>query len=150
MKRFNPFTTMLGADLIVSKVISGWVSIDTFASGADLTVGIAPSGASLLFSLATAITRKSFKIFSVKQEKHDAIKLLVQSKLDNIADTILQVMQDGDISSIEFHKILQEKKKYLKLNADIRNQEYAISWSKKGTKLDLEFLFVISIINFRT
>ena len=58
----------------------------------------------------------------MKQEKHDAIKLLAQSKLDSIADIISQAMQDGDISSIEFHKVLQEVEKYCKLKADIRNQ----------------------------
>ena len=42
--------------------------------------------------LATAITRKSFKIFTVKQEKHDAIKLLAQGNLDSIADIISQAM----------------------------------------------------------
>ena len=31
-------------------------------------------------------------------------------------------MQDGDISSIEFNKVLQEVQKYRKLKADIRNQ----------------------------
>ena len=41
------------------------------------------------------------------QEKHDAISLLVQNKLDSIADIISQTMQDGDISSSEF-KILQD------------------------------------------
>ena len=30
-------------------------------------------------------------------------------------------MQDGDISSIEFHKVLQEVQKYRKLKARIRN-----------------------------
>ena len=30
-------------------------------------------------------------------------------------------MQDGDISSIEFHKVLKEVEKYRKLKADIRN-----------------------------
>ena len=64
----------------------------------------------------------------VKQEKHDAIKLLAQSKLDSIADIISQVMQDGDISSIEFHKALQEVEKYRKLKADIRN------WAKAKIK----------------
>ena len=54
-------------------------------------------------------------------KKHNAIKLLAQSKLDTITDIILQVMQDGDISSIEFHKILQEVEKYRKLKAEIRN-----------------------------
>ena len=31
-------------------------------------------------------------------------------------------MQDGDISSIEFHKVLQGVENYHKLKADIRNQ----------------------------
>ena len=31
-------------------------------------------------------------------------------------------MQDGDISSIEFYKVLQEVEKYSKLKADIRNR----------------------------
>ena len=34
-------------------------------------------------------------------------------------------MQDGDISSIEYHKVLQEAEKYRKRKADIRNQAKA-------------------------
>ena len=34
-------------------------------------------------------------------------------------------MQDGDISSIEFHKVLQAVEKYRKLKADISNQTKA-------------------------
>ena len=83
------------------------------------------SGTSLLLSLATAITRKSFKIFALKQEKHDAIKLLAQSKLDIITNIISQAMQDGDILSTEFHKVLQEVENYRKLKVDIRNQAKA-------------------------
>ena len=114
--------------LITSTVMTGGVSIAAFASGVGLPVGIALSGTSLLLSLATVITRKSFKTFTVKQEKHDAIKLLAQSKLDSIADIISQAMQDGDISYIEFHKVLQEVEKYRKLKANIRN------WAKAKTK----------------
>ena len=77
---------------------------------------------SLLLSLATGITQKSFKIFTVKQEKHDSIKPLAQNKLDSINNIISQAMQDGDISLTEFHKVLQEVEKYRKLKADIRNQ----------------------------
>ena len=87
-------------------VITGGTSIAVFASGVGLPAGIAISGTSLLLSLATAITRKSFKIFTVKQEKHDAIKLLSQSKLDSIANIISQAMQDGDIAPTKFHKVL--------------------------------------------
>ena len=34
-------------------------------------------------------------------------------------------MQDGNISFIEFHKVLQEVEKYRKLKTDIRNQAKA-------------------------
>ena len=34
-------------------------------------------------------------------------------------------MQDGDISPTEFHKVLQEREKYRKLKANIRNRTKA-------------------------
>ena len=106
-------------------MINGGISITAFASGVVLPLGIALSGTSLLLSLATAITRKSFKIFTVKQGKYNSIKLLAQSNLDSITNIISQTMQDGDISPTEFHKVLQEVEKYRKLKADIRNQAKA-------------------------
>ena len=90
MKRFNTSTGIVGKVLIISTVITGRINISAFASGVGLPVGIALSGTSLLLSLVTAIKRNSSKIFTVKQEKHDAIKLLAQSKLDSIANIISQ------------------------------------------------------------
>ena len=77
------------------------------------------------FPLATVITWKFFKAFTVKQEKHHSIKLLAQSNLDSIANIISQAMQDGDICPTEFHKVLQEVEKYRTIKADIRNQTKA-------------------------
>ena len=122
MKHFNKITVIVDTGLITSTVITGGISVAAFASGVGLPVGVALSGTNLLLSLATAITRKSFKIFTVKQEKHDAVKLLAQSKSDSITDIISQAIQHGDISPTEFHKVLQEVEKYLKLKAGIRNQ----------------------------
>ena len=85
MKRCNTITGIVETRLITSTVITGGISIAALASGVGLPVGITLSGTSLLLSLATVITRKSFKIFTVKQEKHDAIKLLAKSKIDSIA-----------------------------------------------------------------
>ena len=39
-----------------------------------------------------------------------------------MADIISQAMKDGDITSIDFHQVMQEVKKYRKIKADIRNQ----------------------------
>ena len=120
VERFNRIRGIVETGLTTSTVITGGISIAPFASGVGLPVDIALSGTSLL-SLATAITRKSFKIFTVKQEKHNAIKLLAKSKLDSMANIISQRMQNRDISPIEFHKVLQEVEKYLKLKADIKD-----------------------------
>ena len=81
-KRFNTITGITDTGLITSTLITGGISIAAFASGVGLPVGVALGGTSLLLSLATAITRKSFKIFTVKQGKHNSIRLLSQSKLE--------------------------------------------------------------------
>ena len=125
MKRFNTITGIVDTGVITLTVITGGISITAFASGVGLLVGIALSGTSLLLSLATVITLKSFKILTVKQQKRDAIKLLAQSKIDSIANIILKEKQDGDISPTEFHKVLQKVEKYPGLKADIRNQAKA-------------------------
>ena len=125
IKQFNTITGIVDTCLITFTVVTGGISIAAFAMGVGLSVGITLSGTSLLLPLATVITRKFFKTFTVKQGKHDAIKLLAQSKLYSMADIISQAMQNGDISSTEFHKVLQEVEKYRKLKSNIRNQAKA-------------------------
>ena len=122
MKRFNTITCIVDTGLITSTVITGGISIATFASNVGLPVGATLGGTSLLLSLATVITRKSFKTFIIKQEKHNRIKLLAQSRLDRIANIISQAIQNRDISPSEFHKVLQEVEKYHKLKVGIRSQ----------------------------
>ena len=80
-------------------MVTGGISIVAFASGVGLPDRATLGGASLLLSYVTVITQKSLKSFTVKQEKHNSIKLLAQSKLDSITDIISQTMQDGDISA---------------------------------------------------
>ena len=107
--------------IMTSSFITAGVSIGSFQSGAGQPIDIALSRTSLRLPLATAILGKSLKMFTAKQEKHDAIKFLAQSKLDNIANIISQTLQGRDISSIEFHKVLQELDKYRKLTANSKN-----------------------------
>ena len=63
----------------------------------------------------------SFLTLTVKQGKHNTIKLLAQSKLGSMVNIISQAMQDRNISPTEFHRVLQEVEKYGKLKADIEN-----------------------------
>ena len=121
-KRFNKIIGIVDIGLITSSAITGGTSIPAFASGVGLPVGAALGSFSVIISLSTIVTRKSSRSLTVKQGKHDAIKLLAQAMLDSISNIISQAMQDGDISPTEFHKVLQEVEEYRKLKADIRNQ----------------------------
>ena len=56
MKRYNTITDIVETGLITSTVITGGISIEAFANGVGLPVGIALSETSLLFPLATVIT----------------------------------------------------------------------------------------------
>ena len=67
--------------LIITTVITGSTSIAAFASGVAIPVGIALTGASLLLSIATTVTRKSLSAMNVKQKKHEEIRLLAQTNL---------------------------------------------------------------------
>ena len=78
--------------LIASAVTTEGASVAAFTSCTCVSVETALTGTKLLLSLWTVITRKSFKIFSLKQEKHNAIKLLTQSKLDGIVNVIPQAI----------------------------------------------------------
>ena len=127
MKRFITIASFVDTDLITLTVVTGGISIAAFANGVGLPVGIALGGASLFLSVITTAIRKSSKPLKVSREKHDSIKLLAQSKLDNISNIISQAMQDGDISPTEFHRVLQEVEKYRKLKADIINQAEAMA-----------------------
>ena len=111
--------------LITSASIAGEASIPAFASGVGLPVGAALGGLRVVLSLATVLTQNFSRGQTVKQGKHDAIVLLAQGKLDSITNIISQAMQDGDISPTEFHKVLQEREKYRKFKANIRNRTKA-------------------------
>ena len=112
----------MDAGIITSIVTTAGVSIASIGCGGGQPIDIALSRISLLLPLATVVIGKSLKKFTVKQEKLDAIKFLAQSKLDSISNIISQTTQGGDISSTEFHKVLQEVKKYCELTANSKNQ----------------------------
>ena len=66
MKRFSIITGIVDTGLIKSTVITGGISIAAFANGVGLPVSIALSGTSLLLSLGTVITLKSFETLTMQ------------------------------------------------------------------------------------
>ena len=68
-----------------------------FVTSADMLVEIRLNGTSLLFFLATAISWKSFKIFTIKQKSTMQLSYLLNAVLGSMTGIISQAMQDGGI-----------------------------------------------------
>ena len=87
-KRYSTSVRLVDHALIAATVISGSGSIAALCSGIGIPVSIGLGSVTLCLSLATAITRKTNKLFDVKVKKHDKIVVLAQTKLDSIHHTV--------------------------------------------------------------
>ena len=121
-RRIGNSILIVDTGLIITIVISGTASIATISSGVAIPIGIVLTGTGLLLSIATTVTRKSLNAIRVKQKKHDQIILLAQTKLESIQDMISKALTDGNISDLEFERILSELDRYRTLKQEVRNK----------------------------
>ena len=56
---------------------------------------------------------------NVKQKKHEEIRLLAQTKLESIQDIISKAFTDGQVSDLEFERILSELERYRTLKQEV-------------------------------
>ena len=121
-RRIGNSILIVDTGLIITIAISGTASIATISSGVAIPIGIVLTGTGLLLSIAATVTRKSLNAIRVKQKKHDQIILLAQTKLESIQDMISKALTDGNISDLEFERILSELDRYRTLKQEVRNK----------------------------
>ena len=107
--------------LIVLNETTGGICIISHTSVVGAPVGIASAGFTVVFSLATRITKTLLKTTRHKKKKHDKILMLANSKLNSIESLASQGLIDMEISHEEFTTILKEKDKYEKMKENVRN-----------------------------
>ena len=108
--------------LIVLSATSGGVSIISFTSVVETSIGIASASFTLIFSLTTEIVKKLLNITRNKKKKHDKILMLAKSKLNSVETLISQALNDMDINHKEFITILNEKDKYERMKNNVRSE----------------------------
>ena len=108
--------------MIVLGGTTGGVSIISFTSIIGAPAGIASASLTLIFSLATGITKKLLNITRWKKKKHDKILTLAKTKLNSIDTLISQALIDMDISHEEFITTLKEKDRYEMMKDNLRSE----------------------------
>ena len=122
-KKLNKYVTTfnyIDKVLIVLNATTGGVCIISHATVVGAPVGIASAGFTILFSLATGITKKLLKTTRNKKKKHDKILMLAKSKLNSIESLVSKALIDMEISHEEFIMILKQKNKNEKMKEIMR------------------------------
>ena len=98
--------------LNVLSILSGSISIASFASVIGAPAGIIGASCGLTFSITSGFAKKFLKTIRNKKKKHNKIVMLARSKLNSIESKISKALMDNEISHEDFETIINEEKKY--------------------------------------
>ena len=118
--KYIAFLDYFDKSLNVLSVLSGSISIASFASVIGVPAGIIGASCSFTFSITSGFVKKFLKTIRNKKKKHNKIVMLARSKLNSIESKISKALMDNEISHEDFETIINEEKKYRELKESIR------------------------------
>ena len=95
----------------VLSILSGNISIASFASVTGAPAGITGASYSVTFSITSGFVKMFLKTIRNKKKKHNKIVMLARSKLNSIESKISKALMDNEISHEDFETIINEEKK---------------------------------------
>ena len=113
--------------LIVLSVVTGSISIASFATAVGAPVGMISASCSLAFSITTGFVKTFLKTTRNKKENHNKIVMLARSKLNSIESKISKALINNETSHEDFLTTINQEKKYQKLKAKIKMMNSQIS-----------------------
>ena len=106
--------------LNVLSILSGNISIASFATVIGAPAGIIGASCGFTFSITSGFVKKFLKTIRNKKKKHNKIVMLARSKLNSIENKISKALTDNEISYEDFQTIINEEKRYRELKESIR------------------------------
>ena len=106
--------------LNVLSILSGSISIASFASVIGVPAGIIGASCGFTFPITSGFVKKFLKTIRNEKKKHNEIFMLARSKLNSIESKISKALMDNEISHEDFETIINEEKKYRELKESIR------------------------------
>ena len=110
----------LDKSIMALSVVTGSISIESFATAIGAPVGIMIASCSLAFSITTGFVKRFLKTIRNKKKKHNKNAMLARTKLNSIESKISEAFINNEISHEDFTTILNEEKKYWELKESIR------------------------------
>ena len=99
-----------GKSLNVLSILSGSISIASFASVIEVPARIIWASCSFTFSITSGFIKGFLKTIRNKKRKHNKIVMLATNKLNSIENKISKALMDNEISHDDFETIINEEK----------------------------------------
>ena len=96
--------------LNVLSILSGSISIASFASVIGVPAGVIGASCGFTFSITPGSVKKFLKTIRNKKKKHNKIVMLSRSKLNSIENKISKALMGNEISHEDFETIINEEK----------------------------------------
>ena len=106
--------------LNVLSILSGSISIASFASVIGVPAGIIGACCSFTFSITSGFVKRFLKTIRNKKKKHNKIVMPARYKLNSIENKISKALMDNETSHEDLETIIKEEKKYRELKENIR------------------------------
>ena len=97
--------------LNVLSILSGSISIASFATLIGAPAGIIGASCGFTFSVTSGFVKKFLKTIRNKKKKHNKVFMPARSKLNSIESKISKALMDNENSHEEFEAIINEEKK---------------------------------------
>ena len=134
LRRYVTIFDYIDKILILWSATTSGVSIISFTSTIDTSVGVVSESLTLIFSLTTGTVKKLLNMSINKKKKYDHLVMLAESKFNSIKTLTTQALGDLDINDEEFLMILKEKDSYERMkykliteNGDEKRQNVKLS-----------------------
>ena len=97
LSKYIPSFEYFDKSLIVLQVITGSISIASFATVIEAPVGMVSASCSLSFSISTGIVKKKLiKTTRSKKKRHNKIVMLARSKLNGIESKTSEALTNSE------------------------------------------------------
>ena len=122
--------------LNVLSILSGSISIASFATVIGAPAGIIGASCGLTFSITSGFVKKFLKTIRNKKKKHNEIVMLARSKLNSIESKISKALINNEISYEDFMIIINEEQKHRELKQSIRMMNSQKSNAEKNALIE--------------
>ena len=106
--------------LNVLSILSGSISIASFATVIGAPAGIIGASCGFTFSITSGFVKRFLKTIRNKKKKHNKIVMLGRNKLNSIKNKISKTLTDNQISHEDFETNINEEKKYRESTESIK------------------------------